>query len=273
MKSRNLYLLLNNWRFFIVFFAALAYSLLPDIIFLLSLLHADQSTLSAAYTYFGEAQMGNRPDTYMLLCVALFPFLVSLAYADCNFSEKQYGCDKIMITQEGRRNYYSKQAFTVFLSGVLVILIPSIIEKLVFMTAFPLDSLKITPGYPLDPYINFRFISFWKPLFYNHPYLYFFLYSLITAFFGGMFALLSYSLSLHTRMNRFLVLTLPGICYFALDLLSGPYFERFLPISWMIPPFRNDGVHLYFLLTGAFVLLAVNLTALFTKIYLRRDEL
>lgn len=273
MKSKNLYLLLNNWRFFIILFAALAYSLLPDIIFLLSLLHADQSTLSAAYAYFGEAQMGNRLDTFGLFYLFLFPFFVSLAYSDCYFSEKQYGCAKIMVTQEGRRNYYSKQALTVFLSGVLIILIPSVIEKLVFMTAIPLDSIKITPGYPLDPYVNFRLISFWKPLFYNHPYFYFFLYDFITAFFGGMFALLSYSLSLHTRMNRFLLLTLPGICYLALSLLSGPYFERFLPISWMVPPFHSEGVHPYFLLVGATVLLAVNLTALFTKIYLRRDEL
>ena len=274
LQKTNLEVLFKNRRFYIVLCAVLAYVLFPTLVELAQLYKADQATLSAAYVYFGQAQISvvHNFDNYGIFFVLLFPFAVSLAYSDCNFEEKQYGSDRIVIARVGRSNYYTAQWLTVFIAGALIIWIPLVIEKLVLMTAIPLDSMKITPTYPLNPYTAFLNLSYWKSLFYNHPYLYFFLYDFITAFFGGLFALLSYALSIHTKLNHFLVLTIPGICYIVAGLLGGFVNEQYMPVAWMIPPFRAAGTKFEYLVCAAVVLLLFDLAALLVKIHVRRDE-
>ncbi len=274
LQKTNLKVLFRNRRFYIVLCAVLAYVLFPTLVESMQMYKTDQATLSAAYVYFGQAQVSvvHTFDSYGLFFIMLFPFAVSLAYSDCNFEEKQYGSDRIVIARVGRSHYYTAQWLTVFIAGALIIWIPLVIQKLVFMTAIPLDSLKITPTYPLDPYTAFYNLSYWKPLFYNHPYIYFFLYDFITAFLGGLFALLSYVLSVHTKLNHFLVLTVPGICYIIAGLLGGLGNEKYMPIAWMVPPFRAAGTKLSYLLCGAAVLLLFDLAGLLVKIHVRRDE-
>lgn len=191
LQKTNLKVLFRNRRFYIVLCAVLAYVLFPTLVESMQMYKTDQATLSAAYVYFGQAQVSvvHTFDSYGLFFIMLFPFAVSLAYSDCNFEEKQYGSDRIVIARVGRSHYYTAQWLTVFIAGALIIWIPLVIQKLVFMTAIPLDSLKITPTYPLDPYTAFYNLSYWKPLLYNHPYIYFFLYDFITAFLGGTFCI------------------------------------------------------------------------------------
>ncbi|MCH3972741.1 MAG: hypothetical protein LKE53_08275 [Oscillospiraceae bacterium] len=275
LQKTNLKVLFRNRRFYIVLCAVLVYTMIPVLAMLAKLYKTDVGTLSAAFVYFGQAQVNDLYsfDSFGLFYLILFPFAVSLAYSDCNFAEKQYGSDCITITRVGRFNYYTAQWITVFIAGALVIWIPLVIEKLVLMTAIPLDSLKITPFYPLNPYTAFSYLLYWKPLFYNHPYVYFFVYDLITAFFGGIFALLSYALSIHTKMNRFLILTVPGICYIVTGILLGNSYQVYMPFCWIIPPFRAADTKLNYLICGAVVLFLFDLAALLGKIHVRRDEL
>lgn len=277
MISMNFKLMLRRKEFFFALLISLLIFLVPASINAIMLRGRDVATLAPAWGYFGavphiaDSTLSSAQQIYFLF---FFPFLVSMAFSSCAFDDKQAGINKLIIERSGRNNYYKSQAIVAFFSAFLIIFIPLLLSELAIMVAIPLYSNKITSYYPLEPDLIFRNVNFFQSLCYNHPYLYYFLYTIIGGAFGGLIGLLSYSISLHFKINRFLVITIPGIVYLVAMLLLNAFGLRAIsPDILIVPPTNTEGIKLEYLLIFGGSLLLANLLAIWSKIHLTKDEL
>ena len=80
LQKTNLKVLFRNRRFYIVLCAVLVYTMIPLLAMLAKLYKTDVGTLSAAFVYFGQAEVNDLHsfDSFGLFYLILFPFAVSL---------------------------------------------------------------------------------------------------------------------------------------------------------------------------------------------------
>lgn len=243
---------------------------------LASLLRSDVLELCPAWMYFGFTSVATAPYSKMILqmfMMLLLPFVASLAYSYGCFDDYQTGVSKILFSRVKRSVYYHSAAFVSLLGAFLVLFIPLALRELVFMIAVPSNSPVLTPGYPVDDLV-FRNVNFWRSLCLNHPYVYFFIYTLIPALAGGLIGLLSFSISLYYKKNRFLVLTLPGILYIVFNFVCALTGHTGVSPSYLIlPPQGVKGIEWMPLVIEILALILINLAALIGKVRFQKDEL
>lgn len=144
----------------------------------------------------------------------LIPFIGPLAYGDSYYEQLKSGTIKEMLTRSTRTAYFTTGAVVTFLGAMFIFLIPYVFEQillLILCAGAPLQNVAATSpildnwGYMADV------PSFLWPLQMNHPYLFNFLLSFVPAIMAGAFSILCYAISMYYHVNRFLVLTVPGI--------------------------------------------------------------
>lgn len=243
---------------------------------LAALFRSDVLELCPAWMYFGFTFVSTAPYLKMILqmfMMLLLPFVASLAYSYSCFDDYQTGVSKILFSRVKRSIYYNSAAFVSFLGAFLILFLPLALRELVFGIAVPLHSLVLTPGYPTGDLV-FRNVNFWRSLCLNHPYAYFFIYTLIPALAGGLIGLLSFSISLYYKKNRFLILTLPGIFYIVFNFVCALTGHTGVSPSYLIlPPYDVKGIELMPLVIEILILILINLAALIGKVRFKRDEL
>ncbi|MVB10283.1 hypothetical protein CAFE_09650 [Caprobacter fermentans] len=277
LLALNLKSMLKSREFFFSFLISLLIFLVPACIDAILLQGRDIATLAPAWCYFGavnhitDVTLSDWTQVYFIF---FFPFLASMAYSFCAFDDKQAGINMLIIERSGRDHYYKSQAIVTFVGGFLIVLIPELLSELAMMIAVPLQSIKITPYYPLEPDLLFRNVNFFRILCYNYPYLYYLIYNIIGGIFGGLIGLLSYSMSLHLKVNRFLVITLPGIIYLVLTLFLNIFaLSAMSPNLLVVPPTNTEGIKLEYILIFGGGLILINFLAVWSKIHLAKDEL
>ncbi|WP_101696783.1 hypothetical protein [Clostridium minihomine] len=273
----NFKLMIKQREFFIALLISFLFFLVPTILDLLKLFRQDTVTIAPAWCYFGVVNaiansfLASSVQIYFLF---FFPFIVSMAFASSAFDEKKAGTTKFIIQRSGRRNYYIAKAIVVFTGGFLIVFLSSQLSELALMLAIPLQSNKVTPYYPLEPDLIYRNVTFFQNFCYSHPYLYYFIYNIIGGVIGGLIGLVSYSISLHMKANRFLIITIPGILYLAAGLIFNTLgLHAMAPENLVVPPIQTQGVKLIYFIILIGCLSAIPVIALFRKIHIKKDEL
>ena len=277
MFTLNLKLMLKQREFFFALLVSLLIFLIPTIIEIIKLYGQDTATLASAWCYFGvvnaiaNSLLANFVQLYFIF---FFPFVASIAFSSCAFDEKKAGVNKFIIQRSGRKNYYISQTLVTFMGGFSIVFISSMLSELAMMIAIPLNSNKITPYYPLEPDLLFRNVNFFETLCYNYPYFYYFIYNIIAGIFGGLIGLLSYSISLHLKVTRFLIITIPGIAYLVAGLIFNTFgLHAMSPEFLVVPPTNTEGIKLEYILIFGCGLILTNFLAVWSKIHLTKDEL
>lgn len=277
MVKMNFRLMVKQKEFFLASLVSLLVFLISSVIDVINLRGKDKAALAAAWCYFGQTNVfaGDASSGgIQLYFMFLFPFVVSMAYASCAFDNRNEGVDKFVIQRAGIKNYYFSQALVTFLGAFLIVFFSTLLGQLVIIAAVPLHSVKINPYYPLSPDLPFRNVVFFQDLCYNYPYLYFFTYNIIGGIFGGLIGLLSYSISLHFKINRFLILTIPGMLYLGAGLILSAFgLHALCPQYLVVPPIITKGVQLKYVLILAGILFTINFMAIFIKTHFMKDEL
>lgn len=261
---------------FFALLASIVLLLLTSLADLYNLWESDVLTLCPAWMYFGFASVSMSHYSKMLLqmfMMLFLPFVSSLAYSYCSFDDHQTGVYKFLFSRMKRSVYYGSAALATFLGAFFILFLPLLLRELVFILAVPLSSPILTPGYPVSDLI-FRNVNFWKSLALNNPYLYFFIYTLIPSLVGGLLGLLSFSLSLYYKKNRFLVLTLPGILTIAFSFICSITGNTGMVLGVLVlPPQNMSGIKLTPLIVEVAILIGINLLALIGKVRFQKDEL
>lgn len=143
------------------------------------------------YSFF-SAWLGG--DTLSLANTMFFFFLpigAALPYSWSFYTEQKCGYIKNIITRTSRKNYYISKFIAVFCSGAAVVLLPYIFNILLVTAYIPY--YETWAGYNL--YNSVYFGTMWSDLFFSNPILHMILYVLLNTLYGGIFALLSLSVS------------------------------------------------------------------------------
>lgn len=159
----------------------------------------------AAYAqFFGNAHSN---EWFVIIFSMILPFVSCCAFADSYVSDYERNYISICITRAGVKNYYFSKLIAVFICGVFVVFLPQIINYLMCLIAFPIES---TYEYTWDLWqadtytvaIKESFFLF-KRLYIFSPYLYFFTYIIISSITAGIIAVIGYQASFFVRNKIF----------------------------------------------------------------------
>lgn len=272
------------------FFAALMIStllfLVPCFTDMLRLFGRDLSGIKPAWYYFGLSLSPgvtyDSPVFVIFSFMLIAPLIAGLAYSCCYFDESRYGARNLLIVREGRRGYYLSSAFTVFAGGFLVIFLPLLISQLVFCAAVPLasyasvssDGYGFVAGASSYAEDTYSLMQFFNGIAINHPYVFNLIYCVIPAVIFSLIGLLSYSLSLYFKKNKYLCLALPFLLYLILDsMLALSQMKAFSLTASAMPGFHTENLSPAIPVIVVLGLLLVNACALGNKIMFEKDEL
>ncbi len=168
----------------------------------------DIINIPSAYQQF-FANVRSNDSLTMIFSVAA-PFLIAAAFSDSYVTEKQNQYLPICIIREGRKRYYFSKLITVFLCGACVVILPQILNFVLCLIAFPLESTYLYTWdlWQADIYTvdmkNSWFL--FKGLYVFSPYLYFLFFIIISGILAGIIAIISYQISFLVQ-NKLLVIS------------------------------------------------------------------
>lgn len=140
----------------------------------------------------------------------LFYFLLSvfavLPYSWSFYSEQKSGYIRSVVTRVGKPKYFWAKYISVFLSGIVIILIPILINYILIACFIPAYKPEVTNDLMLQVYSH----QMWSGIFYTKPLLYDLLFIALPALYAGIWATVSLAVS-HFAKNRFVILFVPFI--------------------------------------------------------------
>lgn len=195
------------------------------------------------------------------LFFTLFPLLAVFPYAWSQCAERNAGYTKMAIIRGGKRSYFLAKYAAVFLSGILVILIPLLFNLL--LTACFVPAVKPSVIYSI--YYGISHATMWSELFYTHPLLYVLLYLLLDGIFGGLFAVFGMAFSILLK-NRLTVIILPYLCilclHYSRTLLYYRVYTEISPLNFLHATCIENPVNGIIVLAEGAILLLISLAAL-----------
>ncbi len=156
------------------------------------------------------------------LFYALLPVGAALPFAWSFHIERKTGYLRNVFTRVYKRNYFCAKIIAVFLSGAVVVLVPLITNLMLVSAYIPTENLFV--GYIY--YNHLLFGSMWVDILYTNPLLHTILYVGMSTLYGGIFALLSFSLSFFIK-NLFTVIFLPFLMMVVANYLQHIAYESF----------------------------------------------
>lgn len=182
---------------------------------------ADQSFyLSADKLFIGYAFNND----FAIFLPYLLPILIIIPFSDSYLLDhKQYVLPSLLSRTTAKAYYWCKLAI-VFFSVFCIIFIPFLMNFLLGLVAFPLESSNYSfeaLSANQSPYYSYYINLILFPKFYlRHPYLYELTFLLALTFFCALCAVLMYQLSYFFTKNKILFLCFPFICNNFLILFS-----------------------------------------------------
>ena len=190
----------------------------------------DIINIPSAYQQFFANARAN--DEFVVIFAVAAPFLIAAAFSDSFITEEQNRYSPICLIREGKNTYYFSKLIAVFCCGALTVVLPQLINFLLCLIAFPLESTYLYTWdlWQADIYTvdmsNAWFL--FKELYVASPYLYFICFILISGIIAGVLAVLSYQISFFIK-NRIFVTSF----MFVFINLSTVLFETYM-ISYNI---------------------------------------
>lgn len=210
----------------------------PDLINIYAIVDGEFTTNPdlPLYGFYNSWVGGEELSLASTLFYTLLPICAAIPYATSYYSERKTGYLKNIITRVEKKKYLLIKMITVFTTGVIVTLIPLVINLFMVSAFVPVCDLFV--GYTF--YNHILFGSMWIDILYTNPLLFTILFVLLTAFYGGIYAILSYSISFY--INKFVAIIfvpfllmmlgtyLQNIIYEFLDAMVR---TEFIPINFL----------------------------------------
>lgn len=173
------------------------------------------------FTFYNSWVGGDDLSLASTLFYTLLPFGATLPFGWSFCLERNSGYLKNIYSRIDKWIYLSGKTIAVFFSGSLVAFISLVTNILLVLAKIPL----VTPfaGYNFYNYIYFG--NLWSDLYFATPGIYVLLYVLLDTIYGGLFALLGFSIGFYLRniiavtLSPFLLMIAAG--YFESILQSG----------------------------------------------------
>jgi len=212
-----------------------------------------------------------KPMTGLFYLIAL-PFIASLAYSDTYYVDSNNGTSKCILSRCEKWVYLLVKGVVVFVSGLIVIFIPLILEQIFCLFASPIRGgfdLLGTPAYEFTYTGAMQF----PDLFAGNPYLRNLLIAFLASIFGGCISLISYALSFINKKSRLFVVAVPGIAYVMYNLIVEFFDKRCLGLSYYLyssVTFCGRTSYIVLFMAGMIIL---SLAIIIAKSIACRDEL
>lgn len=158
--------------------------------------------IPTAYEMWMNNDVFSTPEYLFLLFI---PILAVLPYAMTYHIDRTSGWMKNLNVRMERARYMRMKLIMIFLSGMVTVMIPLIVQFLMVACCFPLKHPQLIGGYTL---VGVR--NIWYVLFYTHPLIYTMLFVVLNGIYGGMMAVLSMFLA-HATNKGILVGIMPFI--------------------------------------------------------------
>lgn len=189
------------------------------------------------------------------LFFTLFPLLAIFPYGWSQCVEKKSGYTKMVVIRGGKQKYYLAKYLAAFLSGMLVIFIPLVINLSITACFVP----AVKPSVIYQNYYGVFHATMWSGLFYEHPLVYVFLYLLLDCIFAGLFAVCGMAFSMLLK-NRIAVVILPYLgvlcLHYGRTLLYYRVYMEISPLNFLhASSIQNPANGVIVLVEGAFLAL------------------
>jgi len=192
------------------------------------------SVQAANQLWFGFSQYSSAVSSIVFIFV--LPLISSMAFADTYYTEMNTGIYKNILTRCKKSNYIISKGIITFVSGFLVVFIPLLLSQFLSLIIAPVNSCIDVTNLPSFIFMHTENMVF-QELFLNHPYLYNFLYIVISGIFGAVLALLSFALSFLPIRSRLLIIATPTVLYIVQAFISTLLFGAMYALCYYLFPF------------------------------------
>ncbi len=206
IKSQ-LRLMFNRESFIFTMTAMIIFSVFSFVCFCIKSYGLDLvSVKSAKYLYLGSDCSSS---VFFQILLMLIPLVTVIPFADSFFEERRNKTIEFCILKASNKSYYFSKLCAVFVSGFLVIAVPLIINTLLNLIAFPLNSTITSGNTSIE---NSGIFSsaiktlLFEELFAKNMYLYNLVYCFISSLAGGLMAVAVFQFSFFYKANRTLLL-------------------------------------------------------------------
>lgn len=164
------------------------------------------NVLSADKLFIGR----NYSNPIYLLLQFILPLIIVLPFSDIAAYEKAANISPILLTRAGAKKYFHSQLLVSGISSWFVVFIPFMLNFILCLIAFPLQSINTTLAIVEGIYNNYYGADLDKILFPKmfsiNPYLYNFVILLLLCFYCSLCAMLVYVISYFYKGNRIFLL-------------------------------------------------------------------
>lgn len=201
------------------------------------------------YTFFCAWLGGDALSLAGTIFFYLLPVGAALPYAWSYHTERKCGYIKNVITRTSRKNYYIAKSIAVFSTGVIVVFISHIVN--IFMVSAFIPCIKPWAGYNLYNLVYFG--TLWSDLFFTKPILYTLLYVLLNSLYGGLFALLSFGISIYIKniipiiLFPFLILIVEG---YLENMIYEKYYANSILYYELVPTYFLNSRNIHYMSIG-----------------------
>ncbi len=160
--------------------------------------------IPAAYNQF----FANGNNSFMpIIFKMMLPFIACAAFSDSYLSDSDNNYIPICITRINAKKYYFSKMIAVFTAGAFVIFLPQILNYLLCLVAYPLNSTieNTLDLWQAETYTVILPNLLFKRLYVLSPYLYFLLYIFISSFAAGVISVIAYQLSYFIKHKIFVL--------------------------------------------------------------------
>lgn len=160
---------------------------------------------SAYQQFFANARSN---DSFIAIFSIASPFLIASAFSDSYVTECNNLFTPICLIREGKNKYYFTKLIAVFICGAFVMIIPQLINMLLCIITFPMESTYMYTWdlwqadiYTVDIASNW---FLFKKIYILSPYLYFFIFIVISGILSGIIAVISFEISFFIKNKIFI---------------------------------------------------------------------
>lgn len=252
-------IMFSKQSFWIAFFGVLIYALATYLHYVQKYLGQDVSIMCE----WREITCINSTNDFFDYFKLLFPFLIVLPFATSYFQDNYYKMECAFARRMGRKKYFVAKGITCFLGGIMIILIPFLINLVLTYITFP-QTGNLYEGSFIYTHLAWECYGDSYPavaVFFSHPFFYESIFCVALSLFAGIFSVLAYVCSFWVKKYMLLI---------------------FLPVyllSWALALFPGGGIELlYFVSVGGtehsyLIFIGIVLAILGVSVYLIRKKI
>lgn len=215
--------------FWIAFFSVLVYALATYLHYVQKYLGQDVSIM---YEWREITCINSTNDFYDYFKL-LFPFLIVFPFATSYFQDKYYKMECAFVRRMGRRTYFIAKGIACFLGGMMIILIPFLINLLLTYTTFPRTGNLYDGSFV---YTNMAWECYGASypavkLFFSHPFFYESVFCVAFSILSGLLSVMAYACSLLVKKNMLVIFLPVYLLSWALSLFPSGSIELLYFVS------------------------------------------